>query len=147
MKELEGEVSQADTRASDLEMRKPSPTAVPAEQELYANRLKDAKYQVEHWNRNLRHAQAEIQLRPALSFGCLCFVLIGCPVGIWASRSDYLSTFVICFLPAVFVYYPLLLAGGNLAKDGKAPMELAIWSADAILGLASLFLIWKLMRR
>src|SRR3954447_9647232 len=71
--------------------------------------------------------EVEIQLRPALSVGCLCFVLIGCPVGIWASRSDYLSVFMICFLPTMFLYYPLLLAGLNLAKNGKVPA----WSAWA----------------
>src|SRR5262249_14842654 len=27
--------------------------------------------------------EAELHMRPALAFGCLCFVLIGCPVGIW----------------------------------------------------------------
>src|SRR5205085_667697 len=51
----------------------------------------------------------ELQMRPALSFGCLFFVLIGCPVGIWFSKSDYLSAFTICFLPIVFLYYPQLL--------------------------------------
>src|SRR5262249_40899588 len=33
---------------------------------------------------------AELYMRPALAFGCLCFVLVGCPVGIWFGRSDYL---------------------------------------------------------
>jgi lipopolysaccharide export system permease protein len=89
---------------------------------------------------------AELWMRPALSCGCLCFVLVGCPVGIWFSRSDYLSAFITCFLPIVFVYYPLMLCGTNLAKEGKLHPALSIWAADAILALISLFLFKRLLR-
>ena len=90
--------------------------------------------------------EVEIQLRPALAVGCLCFVLIGCPVGIWASRSDYLSVFIICFLPTMFLYYPLLLAGLNLAKNGKVPAWSA-WAADAVGLIVAFVLIRRLMKR
>jgi lipopolysaccharide export system permease protein len=90
--------------------------------------------------------EVEIQLRPALALGCLAFVLIGCPVGIWASRSDYLSVFIICFLPTVFLYYPLLLASLNLAKNGKVPAWTA-WAADAVALLVAVVLIKRLMKR
>ena len=69
-------------------------------------------------------------MRPALALGCLCFVLVGCPVGIWFSRSDYLSSFITCFLPIIVVYYPLMLCGINLAKSGKMLTALAIWPAN-----------------
>ena len=55
------------------------------------------------------------------------FALIGCPVGIWANRSDYLSTFVICFIPTLVVYYPLLLAGSDLGKSKAAARW--VWGA------------------
>ena len=96
--------------------------------------------------RLLRQIDVEIQMRPALAVGCLCFVLIGCPVGVWASRSDYLSVFIICFLPTVFVYYPLLLASLNLAKNSKVP-HTAAWGANAIALLVALVLIQRLMKR
>ncbi|HVK13689.1 MAG TPA: LptF/LptG family permease [Gemmataceae bacterium] len=96
--------------------------------------------------RALRQLEAEMQQRPALAVGCLCFVLIGCPVGIWASRADYLSVFMICFLPTVMAYYPVSLAGMNMAKDEKAPVY-AIWAADAMLFVVALFLIRRLMKR
>jgi lipopolysaccharide export system permease protein len=88
----------------------------------------------------------EFQMRPALSFGCLCFVLIGCPVGIWFSRGDYLSAFVTCFLPIIFVYYPLMLCGTNIAKDGKLHPALAVWAADALVALVGLLLYWRLSK-
>jgi lipopolysaccharide export system permease protein len=145
--EVNEEVRQAQQRLDIAALNQPGSSAPLLQQEEYKKTMSQLRYQLEHFQRARRNVEAEIQMRPAIALGCLCFVLIGCPVGIWASRSDYLSTFVICFLPAVFIYYPLLLCGTNLAKDGRLPPHLAIWAADAILGVASLFLIWRLMRR
>lgn len=85
-------------------------------------------------------------MRPALSFGCLFFVLVGCPVGIWFSRSDYLSAFITCFLPIVFLYYPLQLCSTNLAKDGKLQPTIALWLANAAIGLIALGLFRRLLK-
>ena len=103
-------------------------------------------FSVQQFERQIRQIDTEIQMRPALALGCLCFVLIGCPVGIWASRSDYLSVFIICFLPTVFIYYPVLLASLNLAKDFKMPVQ-AAWIADIVAFTGSLVLIKWLMKR
>jgi len=91
--------------------------------------------------------EVEQHVRPALAVGCLCFALIGGPVGIWFNRADYLSAFVSCFLPTVVVYYPLLLCGTNLAKDGRIPAAVGIWAADAAVGAAAVVLYWRLFRR
>jgi lipopolysaccharide export system permease protein len=88
----------------------------------------------------------ELQMRPALSLGCLCFVLVGCPVGIWLSRSDYLSAFITCFLPIVFVYYPLMLCGLNLAKGSRIPAVVSIWGADLLMALVAAGLFKRLLR-
>ena len=88
----------------------------------------------------------EIQMRPALAVGCICFVLVGCPVGIWFSKRDYLSAFITCFLPIVFVYYPLLLTGMSLTRNGKIPPTLAIWACNIVVGLAGLVLLRRLTR-
>jgi len=88
----------------------------------------------------------EYQMRPALSLGCFCFVLVGCPVGIWFSRSDYLSSFITCFLPIILLYYPLMLCGINLAKSGKMEPALAVWPANILIALAGAFLMRRLMR-
>ena len=85
-------------------------------------------------------------MRPALALGCLCFVLVGCPVGIWFSRSDYLSTFITCFLPIVVIYYPLLLCGINLGKTGKFDPIVAIWSANAVMAIIALWLFRRLLK-
>lgn len=89
---------------------------------------------------------AEFHLRPALTLGCLCFVLVGCPVGVFFSRSDYLSAFITCFLPIVTLYYPLLLCGINFAKTATIPPGLAIWPANVLMLVIAWFLFWRLLR-
>jgi lipopolysaccharide export system permease protein len=117
---------------------------VPADQ-LAAHALQ-LREQGRYARGDVRSLTAELYMRPALAFGCLCFVLVGCPVGIWFSRSDYLSAFVSCFLPIVFLYYPLMLCGMNLAKDGKLHPAPAILFADVLLILISLFMFHRLLK-
>jgi lipopolysaccharide export system permease protein len=88
----------------------------------------------------------ELHMRPALALGCLFFVLVGCPVGIWFSRSDYLSAFITCFLPIVVLYYPLMLCGINLSKLGKINPWIGVWSADLLMAVIALGLFRKLLR-
>jgi lipopolysaccharide export system permease protein len=113
-------------------------------------------FQVEYQNQSVAarehmkmilNINSEFQLRPALAFGCLCFVLIGAPVGIWANRADYLSVFMVCFLPTVFLYYPLMMSGTKFAKDGRLPTIPAVWLANGILFTISLGLIYRLSKK
>lgn len=97
--------------------------------------------------REFRSYEAEVQLRPALALGCLCFALLGGPIGIWANRADFLSTFVIGFLPAVSIYYPLVMCGVNLAKDSKVHAVPAVWTGDLLFLLVALFLCYRVVRR
>jgi lipopolysaccharide export system permease protein len=89
--------------------------------------------------------RAEFHMRPAMALGCLCFALVACPVGIWFSRSDYLSAFITCFVPIVVVYYPLMLCVINMTRSGRLPV-LALYGADLILLVAGLFLFRRLAR-
>jgi lipopolysaccharide export system permease protein len=116
------------------------PTADPAQDPTFLQqRLRGVRLERNSIN-------TELQARPALSLGCLAFVLVGCPVGIWFSRSDYLSAFMTCFLPILFIYYPLLLCGTNFAKDGRIHPAVALWAANVVLGLLSLVLFRRLLK-
>jgi lipopolysaccharide export system permease protein len=91
--------------------------------------------------------RAESQLRLALALGGLCFVLVAVPVGIRFHRADYLSTFVSCFLPVVMIYYPLLLAGTNLAREGRLTASISVWIADIATGVAGTYMLRRLFRQ
>src|SRR5262249_43711555 len=111
-----------------------------------ARRISDLKNERDRRQLEITTLDAELQMRPALSLGCFCFVLVGCPVGIWFGRSDYLSAFITSFLPNVFLYYPLYLCGMNLAKQGKVPLIAGIWAANALIALIGVGLFKRLMR-
>jgi lipopolysaccharide export system permease protein len=131
-----------DERQADLDR-----TADPLLRTALQNEVVLYKYQLEQRVRLVRNLQAELYARPALAASCLVFALIGCPVGVWANRADYLSTFVICFIPTLVVYYPLLLAGSDMGKSGRLPLGLGCWAADLMLGGVALLLTWRLLRR
>lgn len=108
--------------------------------------LDSCKNKIDQAQQEIVALDVELQMRPALSLGCLFFILVGCPVGIWFSRSDYLSAFITCFLPIVFVYYPLMLCGTGMAKEGKFNMVPLVWGADAVVGLMGVILFWRLLK-
>jgi lipopolysaccharide export LptBFGC system permease protein LptF len=47
----------------------------------------------------------------------------------------------------VVVYYPLLLAGTNMAKDGRISPLLGLWAANAAVGAIGVLLYARLLRR
>jgi lipopolysaccharide export system permease protein len=110
------------------------------------NEIKLLNEKKKHDFQLVRLIDVEKLMRPALSLGCLCFILVGCPVGIWFSRGDYLSAFITCFLPIVLVYYPLMLCGTNLAKDGLFNMAVLVFGADIVIGLWGVVLFRRLLR-
>jgi lipopolysaccharide export system permease protein len=76
----------------------------------------------------------------------LCFALVGCPIGIWFSKSDYLSAFITCFLPIVILYYPAMLCLFDLARAGKIPPYLGVYDADGVALVTGLVLFGRLAR-
>lgn len=120
---------------------------IPLDPEERAKRIGYFGDKAKYMLRTSRTMEWEYYSRPAFAMGCLFFALIGCPIGIWANRADYLSMFVIGFLPAIFIYYPLVMAGGGLARDGKVPMAPGVWAANMIAALAGVVLMWRLIRR
>jgi lipopolysaccharide export system permease protein len=113
----------------------------------FPSHVKDRGNQKKLLNQQLMGVVAEMNSRPALALGCLCFVLVGCPVGIWFSKSDYLSAFITCFLPVVVVYYPLMLCGINMGRSGKLyHPALSIWAANAVMAVTAAILFRRLLR-
>lgn len=93
-----------------------------------------------------RKLETEKQMRSAIAFSPLFFVMLGAPVGIWRARGDYMSAFIICFLPIILIYYPLTLAGINVGKEGIASPMLALWLGNAVLAVLSGFVLRAIMR-
>jgi lipopolysaccharide export system permease protein len=103
-----------------------------------AERGRDAQRKV--WRLGL-----EPHMRRTISFGCLAFVLLGCPVAILFQRGDYLSAFISCFLPIILLYYPLLMFFFNLSKEGISPPTV-MWCANGMLVVLALLAFRPVLR-
>jgi lipopolysaccharide export system permease protein len=106
--------------------------------EAVAERGRDAQRKI--WRLAL-----EPQMRHAISFGCLAFALLGCPVAILFQKGDYLSAFISCFLPIILLYYPLLMAGFNMSKEGLCP-PIVLWGGNAMLAVLSIVAFRPVLR-
>ena len=89
---------------------------------------------------------AEIYSRPAMAASCLFFALIGGTFSIKQGRSSFLTTFMICFVPILLVYYPVTLGMLNLAKHGDADPRWAVWVGNALVGVWGLFTLRQVAR-
>jgi lipopolysaccharide export system permease protein len=86
----------------------------------------------------LHRLMTERYRRWASGFSCLCFAVIGAPLAIRLRTADYFTTFGICFLPILLVYYPFFAYGLEQAKTGALP-PYCVWLANAVtLGLGAL---------
>jgi lipopolysaccharide export system permease protein len=80
--------------------------------------------------------------RWANGFSCLCFVLVGAPMAIRMRNADFLTSFFLCFLPILIVYYPVFMLGVDQAKRGAVP-PIAVWFGNLLIVIWG----WWLLRR
>jgi len=96
-------------------------------------------------NRSFR-LNTEIHSRYALACSCFFFVLLGTPFSMRFGKSQYLTSFLLCFLPIVVGYYPLMLGITTQAKKGAVPPELAMWIANLLLAITAWFVMRRVIR-
>ena len=78
--------------------------------------------------------------RLSAGFSCLCFVLVGAPMAIWLRNADFLTSFILCFLPILFIYYPLLVFGVEQAKSGTCNPQI-VWLGNGVLMVCGLWML------
>lgn len=93
----------------------------------------------------LHRLETEPHRRWASGFSCLCFVFVGIPLAIRLRNSDYFSTFGICFLPILIVYYPLFAFGLDGAKNGRLP-PCSVWFGNIVCVIVGVLLYRKVVR-
>jgi lipopolysaccharide export system permease protein len=120
---------------------------------LLSGRMEQTTPAAVHWERHelgrarerLRGIDVEPWRRWANGFSCLCFVLVGAPMAIRMRNADFLTSFFLCFLPILVVYYPLFILGVDQAKDGTVP-PIAVWLGNALVALWGWWLLRGVIR-
>jgi lipopolysaccharide export system permease protein len=83
--------------------------------------------------------------RWANGFSALCFVLVGAPMAIRLRNADVLTSFFLCFLPILLVYYPVFMLGVSQAKSGSVP-PVAVWMGNLLVCLWGAWLLRRVVR-
>ncbi|NLE37383.1 MAG: YjgP/YjgQ family permease [Pirellulaceae bacterium] len=89
--------------------------------------------------------RAEPHRRWSAGFSCLCFAWVGAPLAIRLRNRDVLTSFFLCFLPILIVYYPLLVFGVDAAKVGRLP-PWSVWLGNLLLIAWGFYLLRKVIR-
>ena len=88
----------------------------------------------------------EIHSRLAMSTSCFFFVLLGGPFAIIRPRRQFLTSFLLCFLPILLIYYPVVLLMMNLSKTETVAPTWAMWIANGILLVAGIVVLHKVFK-
>jgi lipopolysaccharide export system permease protein len=89
--------------------------------------------------------QTELPRRWANGFSCLCFALVGSGMAIRRKNADMLTSFFLCFLPILLIYYPFLFFGVDRAKAGAINPN-AVWLGNIVLVAWGLWLLRRVIR-
>lgn len=84
--------------------------------------------------------------RWANGFSCLAFAMIGIPVALRLRTANYATTFGVCFLPILLLYYPLFMLGLTGAKEGSLP-PFAAWLGNVACMVVGLIMMARQIKR
>lgn len=94
----------------------------------------------------IRGLRTEYYNRFSMSVSCFFVVLLGTPFAISMAKKQFLTTFLFCFLPILVVYYPIAMMTQNLSKSGQIDPMWSAWIANAVLFVAAMYYIRKVLK-
>ncbi len=110
-----------------------SKTGLEYERQIYTGTDRLDRLRTEPWR------------RWAGGFSCLAFIMIGAPLAIIVRSADPWTTFGMCFLPILLLYYPLFLYGLDASKDGTLP-PYSVWLGNIVLMMVSGLIVRRVWR-
>lgn len=88
----------------------------------------------------------ELHSRIALACSCFFFGLVGSPFAILQGKRQFLTSFALCFVPILLVYYPSVLLSMNLSREGIVHPLWAMWVGNAGLSCAGWYILKRVLR-
>lgn len=90
--------------------------------------------------------ETEIHTRYAMAGSCLFFTLLGGPFAVLQARRQFVTSFILCFLPILLIYYPVTFLMANLSKTGTFAAWWSMWVPNLILGAAAVLVLRRVIR-
>ena len=102
--------------------------------------------QMEYDRGDVAKFNTEVHSRFAMSTSCLFFALLGGPFSILQGRRQFLTSFFLCFMPILMIYYPVALLMMNLSKTQLVEPWYAMWLGNVLLLGVGVFVLRKVLR-
>ena len=93
---------------------------------------------------NHTEARIEWNRRFALPLACVVLAMVGVPLGVSSRKSGKSAGYVWGVFLSFFCYYLSFISLIGLAKQGVAPVEVAVWVPNAAFALAGIFLLARM---
>ena len=113
---------------------------------FYSDDFRHIRYELIHDGMERARYRTELHSRFALASSCFFFVLLGSPFSILQGRRQFLTNFLLVFLPILLCYYPIVLLMMNLSKTGTVDPAYAMWIGNVVLLSASWFVLRRVFK-
>ncbi len=102
--------------------------------------------EMERLNARYNRLVTEIHSRIALACSSFFFIFLGSPFAILQARRQFLTNFMICFMPIILVYYPVVLLTMDLGKNDAINPAWGVWTGNVLLCAAGVVVLRKVLR-
>ncbi|MHC4937799.1 MAG: LptF/LptG family permease [Planctomycetota bacterium] len=92
-------------------------------------------------------AAEELARRSALAGSVFFFALAGISLGILAGNKAKVAGVITACAPIIVIYFPLVIAGSNLARTGALPVYPSLWMGNVVLLIGGGGLLYRVARR
>ncbi len=92
-------------------------------------------------------AAEELARRTAMAGAVFFFALVGVSLGILSGRRTRVAGVIVGMAPVLITYFPLIIVGSNLARNGRMSPYPALWMGNAAMALIGTVMLARLVRR
>ncbi len=127
-------------REKDIIELKADVRVIREEMNLFAPEEKEGLEYLQK-KRDFTAHRIEIQKKYAIPFACFIFALLALPLGATTKKGGRTSGFTIS-IGVIIIYYVLITAGEQMARDGKISAELGMWGPNIIFTIAAVLIFF-----
>jgi lipopolysaccharide export system permease protein len=110
-------------------------------QQLNGNRIQEyANFETSQSLDN-RKMYTEVHNRYAMAASCLFFAFLGGPFAVLQARRQFITSFIMCFLPILLFYYPSMFLMANFGKTATLDPAWGMWVPNIIMGVVGVIML------